>query len=39
MKTIIDKTFHWEAGHRVWSQELDTCYIQKFACLTDTLIK
>jgi len=26
MKTIIDKTFHWEAGHRVWSQELDTNY-------------
>ncbi len=29
MKTIIDKTFHWEAGHRVWSQTLDTKYTSR----------
>lgn len=29
MKTIIDKAFHWEGGHRVWSQELDTTYTSR----------
>lgn len=29
MKTIIDKSFNWEAGHRVWSQELDTKYTSR----------
>jgi len=29
IKTIIDKEFHWEAGHRVWSQTLDTKYTHR----------
>ncbi len=29
MKTVIDKEFHWEAGHRVWSQALDTKYTSR----------
>ena len=29
MKTIIDKQFNWEAGHRVWSQELDKKYTSR----------
>ncbi len=28
-KTVIDKTFHFEAGHRVWSQNLDTRFTSR----------
>jgi len=29
MKHIIDKSFNWEAGHRVWSQKLDSKYTSR----------
>ncbi len=28
-KTIIDKAFHWEGGHRVWTQSLDPKYTSR----------
>ena len=34
-KYIIDKTFHWEMGHRVWQQKLDNpefCLTTECAC-------